>query len=42
MDTGTLYTQLDNLMPLFREQFAAGKSVTVSPRGINWLRRRLL
>lgn len=35
MNTGTVYTQLDNLMPLFREQFAAGKSVIFSPRGVS-------
>ena len=37
MNTGTVYTQLDNLMPLFREQFAAGKSVCFSPRGVSML-----
>lgn len=37
MNTGTVYTQLDNLMPLFQEQFLAGKSVIFSPRGISML-----
>ena len=35
METREHFTQLDNLMPLFREQFAAGKSVCFSPRGVS-------
>ena len=35
METREHFTQLDNLMPLFREQFAAGKSVRFSPRGVS-------
>lgn len=31
------FTQLDNLMPLFREQLAMGKSIRFSPRGISML-----
>lgn len=31
------YTQLDNLMPLFREQLDAGRTVRFSPRGISML-----
>ena len=35
METREVITQLDNLMPLFLEQFAAGKSVIFSPRGVS-------
>ncbi len=31
------YTKLDTLMPIFREQFALGKSVRFSPQGISML-----
>ena len=31
------FTQLDNLMPLFRERLAAGQTVRFSPRGVSML-----
>lgn len=31
------FTQLDNLMPLFKERLAAGQKVKFSPRGISML-----
>ena len=37
METREVMTQLDNLMPLFLEQFRAGKSVIFSPRGVSML-----
>lgn len=37
METKTFFTQLDNLMPLFRERLAAGQKVKFSPRGISML-----
>ena len=37
MKTKEVFTQLDNLMPLFRERLAAGQKVRFSPRGISML-----
>lgn len=37
METKEVFTQLDNLMPLFRERLAAGQKVKFSPRGISML-----
>lgn len=37
METREIFTQLDNLMPLFRERLAAGQKVKFSPRGISML-----
>lgn len=37
METREVFTQLDNLMPLFRERLAAGQKVKFSPRGISML-----
>ena len=37
MEIKEYYTQLDNLMPLFRERLAAGQKVQFSPRGISML-----
>lgn len=37
MQTVEYQTSMDALMPLFREQFAAGNSVKFSPRGISML-----
>ena len=37
METKEYFTQLDNLMPLFRERLAAGQKVRFSPRGISML-----
>ena len=37
METKEIFTQLDNLMPLFRERLAAGQKVKFSPRGISML-----
>lgn len=37
MDKKEFFTQLDNLMPLFRERLAAGQLVRFSPRGISML-----
>lgn len=37
METREIYMQLDDLMPLFREQLAAGQKVKFSPRGTSML-----
>ena len=37
METREIFTQLDNLMPLFRERLAVGQKVKFSPRGISML-----
>lgn len=37
METKEYFTQLDNLMPLFRERLAAGQKVKFSPRGTSML-----
>lgn len=37
METKEIFTKLDNLMPLFREQLAAGQKIKFSPRGISML-----
>ena len=37
METKEIFTQLDNLMPLFRERLAAGQKVKFAPRGISML-----
>lgn len=37
METKEIITQLDQLMPLFRERLAAGQNVKFSPRGISML-----
>lgn len=37
MDKKEFFTELDNLMPLFRERLAAGQRVRFSPRGISML-----
>lgn len=37
METKEIFTQLDNLMPLFRERLAVGQKVKFSPRGISML-----
>ena len=37
METKEIFTQLDNLMPLFRERLAAGQKVKFSPRGTSML-----
>lgn len=37
METREYFTQLDNLMPLFRERLAAGQLVKFAPRGISML-----
>lgn len=37
METKEYFTQLDNLMPLFRERLAAGQKIRFSPRGISML-----
>lgn len=37
METKEVFTQLDNLMPLFRERLEAGQKVRFSPRGISML-----
>ena len=37
METREVFTQLDTLMPLFRERLAAGQRVKFSPRGISML-----
>lgn len=37
MEVKEYYTQLDNLMPLFRERLAAGQKIQFSPRGISML-----
>lgn len=37
METKEVFTQLDNLMPLFRERLAAGQKIKFSPRGTSML-----
>ena len=37
MEVKEYHTQLDNLMPLFRERLAAGQKIQFSPRGISML-----
>lgn len=37
MESKEYYTQLDNLIPLFRNQLAAGRKVKFSPSGISML-----
>ena len=37
METREVFTQLDHLMPLFRERLAAGQKVRFSPRGTSML-----
>ena len=37
METQVYHAHMDELMPLFREQLAAGKSVRFSPKGISML-----
>jgi len=37
METREVYTQLDTLMPLFKERLAAGQKVKFSPRGVSML-----
>lgn len=37
MEVKEYFTQLDNLMPLFRERLAAGQKIQFSPRGISML-----
>lgn len=37
MEVREYYTELDNLMPLFRERLAAGQKIRFSPRGISML-----
>ena len=37
MEMKEIFTQLDNLMPLFRERLAAGQKIKFSPRGISML-----
>lgn len=37
METREYFTQLDTLMPLFRERLAAGQKVKFSPRGVSML-----
>ena len=37
MEVKEYFTQLDNLMPLFRERLEAGQKVQFSPRGISML-----
>lgn len=37
METREVMAQLNTLMPLFMEQFQAGKSVAFSPRGVSML-----
>lgn len=37
MENREVFTQLDHLMPLFRERLAAGQKVTFSPRGTSML-----
>lgn len=37
METHDFYTELNNLMPLFRERLAAGQKIQFSPRGISML-----
>ena len=37
MEAKIFFTQLDNLIPLFRERLAAGQKVKFSPRGISML-----
>ena len=37
MEVKEYFTQLDNLMPLFRERLAAGQKIQFSPRGVSML-----
>lgn len=37
MEKKEYFTELDNLMPLFRERLAAGQKVKFSPRGVSML-----
>ena len=37
METREYYTELNNLMPLFRERLAAGQKIQFSPRGVSML-----
>ena len=37
MEKKEYYTELDNLMPLFRERLEAGQKVKFSPRGVSML-----
>ena len=37
MDTREVLSQLDNLMPIFRERLAAGQNVIIMPRGTSML-----
>lgn len=37
MEVKEYFTQLDNLMPLFRERLEAGQKIQFSPRGISML-----
>ena len=37
MENREFYTELNNLMPLFRERLAAGQKIQFSPRGISML-----
>ena len=37
MEVKEYHTQLDNLMPLFRERLAAGQKIRFSPRGVSML-----
>ena len=37
MEVREYYTELDNLMPLFRERLAAGQKIRFSPRGVSML-----
>lgn len=37
MDARETLSQLDNLMPIFKERLAAGQSVIIMPRGISML-----
>lgn len=37
MEVRECYTELNNLMPLFRERLAAGQKIQFSPRGVSML-----
>lgn len=37
MEVKEYYTELNNLMPLFRERLAAGQKIQFSPRGVSML-----
>lgn len=37
MEVREYYTELNNLMPLFRERLAAGQKIQFSPRGVSML-----